>query len=478
MKKSIIYITFVCLFAVMMPLQAQHTQQIVDGFIQHPHIQNANVSLQIYNLRTGEIMAEHRAKNVIPPASTMKLITSASAIELLGPDFRFSTYLETDGTLVDGVLRGNVYIRGTGDPSLGSQRVGDRNFLYKWARALRQQGIHHIQGKVIADVSYFDADAINPQWIWEDMGNYYAPGIFALSYLDNTMNVQLRSAAIGSVAEVIKTLPHVPDIEFENHIRCTEITYDGAFVHGVPYSNKRYLVGSVPSNRGIFGVRGDLPNPGLLLAQHFTGVLRESNIIVSQEADYITESQYPTRKVLYEHQSEPLTELLKEVNQESNNLYAEQIFRYLGHKLGLPCTINNSILIEKQCWKNRGINLQQTFIMDGCGLAPQDAVSAATFVQILSYMYKSRNYNAFLQTLPTAGENGTLRGFCRDTPLQSNVQAKSGTTSRIKSYAGYFTLPNGDKAAFAILVNNANAKSKVVQRMIAQLLQDVYQTNK
>ncbi len=477
MKKTILYLISVCLFAVLMPLQAQRTQQIIDEFIHHPYIQNANVSLQICNLRTGEIMAEHRPENVIPPASTMKLITSASAMELLGPEFRFSTYIETDGTIQDGVLKGNIYVRGTGDPSLGSQRVGDRNFLYKWVRALRQQGIKEIHGKVIADVSFFDADAINPQWIWEDMGNYYAPGIFALSYLDNTMNVQLRSAAIGSVAEVVKTIPYVPGVEFENHIRCTEITYDGAFVHGVPYSNKRYLVGSVPSNRGIFGVRGDLPNPGLLLAQHFTDLLRQSNIIVTQEADYMTESQYPTRTLLYEHQSEPLLELLKEVNQESNNLYAEQIFRYLGHKLGLPCTIHNAVLIEQQCWQNRGINLRQTFIMDGCGLAPQDAVSAATFVQMLSYMYKSKHYNAFLQTLPVAGENGTLRGFCRNTPLQSNVQAKSGTTSRIKSYAGYFTMPNGDKAAFAVLVNNANAKSKVVQRMIAKLLQDVYTQN-
>ncbi len=477
MKKSILLLFTLSLCALSEPIYAQNVQQIADRFVEHPYIQNANVSLQIYNLQTGEILAEHRPKNVIPPASTMKLITSASAMELLGPDFRFSTFIETDGTIQDGVLQGNIYVRGTGDPSLGSQRVGDRNFLYKWARALRQHGIRQINGKVIADVSYFDGDAVNPQWIWEDIGNYYAPGIFALSYLDNTMNVQLRSAAIGSVAEVIKTLPHVPGIEFENHIRCTEITYDGAFVHGVPYSNKRYLVGSVPSNRGVFGVRGDLPNPGLLLAQHFTDVLRESNITIALEADYITESQYPKRTLLYEHHSEPLLELLKEVNQESNNLYAEQIFRYLGHKLGLPCTINNSILIEKQCWQNRGINLQQTFIMDGCGLAPQDAVSAATFVQILSYMYKSQNYEAFLQTLPVAGENGTLRGFCRETPLQGNVQAKSGTTSRIKSYAGYFTLPNGDKAAFAVLVNNANAKSRVVQRMIAQLLQDVYRAN-
>ncbi len=456
---------------------AQEQKSALEAFVTHPITQYANVSVCVQNISTGEVIAEHRKYNVIPTASTMKLITSASAMEMLGPDFRFSTYLETDGQIVDGVLHGNLYIRGTGDPTLGSQRVGNQMFLYKWVHAIRKAGIRRIIGKVIADVSFFDADAVNPQWIWEDMGNYYAPSIHALAYLDNTMNVQLRSAAVGSVAEVIKTLPEVPGIEFENHIRCTEITYDGAFVHGVPYSNKRYLVGSVPSNRGIFGVQGDLPNPGLLLAQHFTCRLLEQGISVDSIASYITEADSRARTLLYEYQSEPLIRLLQEVNQESNNLYAEQIFRFLGSKSGLPCTIHNSILVEQQCWKNRGINLKCNFIMDGCGLAPQDAVSANTFVEILTYMHKSKNREAFLTTLPTAGETGTLKRFCDETPLHGKLQAKSGTTSRIKSYAGYFPLPNGEIAAFAVLVNNANAKSRVVQRLIEKFIVDVYTEN-
>ncbi len=460
------------------PLAAQDSTSAIQQLTENPITLNANISVLVRDLNTGKILAEHRAANVIPPASTMKLITSTSALEMLGADFRFSTYLETDGTIVDGTLNGNLYIRGTGDPSLGSQYVGYQGFLYRWSKALRQAGIRHINGQVIADMSFFDGDAVNPQWIWEDIGNYYAPGIFAIAYLDNTMNIQLRSAAVGSVAEVVKTLPHVPDLKFENHIRCTEITYDGAFVHGVPYSNTRYLVGSVPSNRGIFGVKGDIPNPGLLLAQHLTSHLRETGITVSGEATYIAESQYPARTILHEHLSEPLVELLKEVNQQSNNLYAEQIFRYLGYKSSLPCTIHNSTLVIQNCWRNRGVNLGQTFIMDGCGLAPQDAVSAETFVQLLSYMYKSHNYEAFLSTLPVAGESGTLKGFCRSTALHGNVHAKSGTTSRIKSYAGYLTLQNGHTAAFAVLINNANAKPRVVQRHIEQFLLNVYSTNK
>ncbi len=477
MQKNIIILLFCALIPVFSSAQDTPNNTAVERFLHHPITQNANVGFYVRNLNTGEVLADYRAQNVIPTASTMKLITSASALELLGPDFRFSTYLETDGTIRDGVLYGNLYIRGTGDPTLGSQQVGDQMFLYKWIRALRQQGIKSIQGNVIADVSFFDGDATNPQWIWEDIGNYYAPGIFALSYLDNQMNIQLRSAAVGSVAEVVKTLPHVPGLVFENHIRCTEITYDGAFVHGMPYSNVRYLVGSVPSNRGIFGVRGDIPNPGLLLAQHFIMRLNEQNIPVSGEATYITESQYPQRHILHEHQSEPLSELLKEVNQHSNNLYAEQIFRFLGSKMSLPCTIHNSILMEQYCWRNRGVDLSPNFIMDGSGLAPQNAVSAETFVRILEYMAKSPYYSTFLQTLPISGESGTLRSFCSDDTLKGKIRAKSGTTSRIKSYAGYITLANGDTAAFAVLVNNGQAKSRRVQSHIDRFLHDLYREN-
>ncbi len=461
-----------------MLLQAQENSQALKHFLNNSITQYANVGVYVRNLSTGKVLAEHRPYNAIPTASTMKLVTSASAMELLGPDFRFSTFLETDGYIQDGVLYGNLYIRGTGDPTLGSQQVGDQMFLYKWIRALRQQGIRQINGNVIADMSFFDGDAVNPQWIWEDIGNYYAPGIFALSYLDNQMNIQLRSAAVGSVAEVVKTIPHVPGLKFENHIRCTEVTYDGAFVHGAPYSDTRYLVGSVPSNRGIFGVRGDIPNPGLLLAQHFIMRLKEQSIPVSGEATYIAESNFPKRTILHEHLSEPLVEILKEVNQNSNNHYAESVFRYLGHKLGLPCTIHNSVLIEEQCWKNRGVNLSGNFIMDGSGLSPQNGISAETFVRILEYMEKSPYYEAFLQTLPVSGESGTLRSFCGSEELKGKVVAKSGTTSRIKSYAGYLTLPNGDKAAFAVIVNNGNAKSRRVQQLIQEFLHELYCENK
>lgn len=442
----------------------------LEHFLQQPALSNANISIYAKSMKTGRVLACHRSQNLVAPASTQKLITTTTALEMLGADFRFSTYLETDGKVDNGVLKGNLYIRGTGDPTLGSQKVGDQMFLYKWVNALRRLGISKIEGQVIADASFFDGDAVNPQWIWEDIGNYYAAGQYALPYLDNTLNVQLRSAAIGSVAEVVKTLPYIEGLTFENHIRCTAITYDGAFVHGAPYSNTRYLVGSIPSNHGIFGVKGDIPNPPLLLATHFVERLRESHIEVIGGAGYITESTYPQRTLLYEHLSEPLSDIISETNIHSNNLFAEQIFRYLASKTAIPCTIQGSIDVIRNCWRNRGINLQNCFINDGSGLAPQDAVSAEILVQLLSFMLHSKEREAFVESLPVAGESGTLQGFLAGTKLQGKVAAKSGTTSRIKSYAGYMSKSDDEIIVFAIIVNNANCKPKQVQTYIERFL--------
>lgn len=469
MKKTSIIIIFI--FCAILGFSQESA---VDNFISNNALKYANVGIYIKNITTGKVLADYRSTNIISPASTQKLITTTTALELLGGDFRFTTYLETDSYIEGGVLKGNLYIYGTGDPTLGSQKVGNQMFLYQWVKALKNLGITKIDGDVIADVSFYDGDAINPQWIWEDIGNYYAPGIFALPYLDNTLNIQLRSAAIGSVAEVVKTLPQIDDLVFENHIRCTSITYDGAYVHGVPYSNIRYLTGSIPSNHGIFGVKGDIPNPPLLLAKHFVERLRESGVEVTGKADYLTEGSRQSRQILYEHKSEKLCEIVKEINQNSNNLYAEQVFRYLGHKIQVPCTIQNSVLIEQQCWRNRGVNLQNAFIMDGSGLAPQNGISALTLVQLLSAMQKSPQYDCFYQSLPMSGESGTLKGFLKETPLQGSVVAKSGTTSRIKSYAGYINMPNGDQLAFAVLVNNANCKARVVQTYIEKLLVGIF----
>lgn len=440
--------------------------------------QQANISVLVQNLTTGEIIDEHRADNVVPPASVMKLLTTGAALEIYGPDYRIPTTLEYSAPICNGVLQGNLYIHGACDPSLGWK--GKTAFLYQWAKALRKQGIQKIEGAVVADMTMLNAEAQNPAWLCEDVGNYYAPGIFGLNYYGNTMNIVLQSGEPGSVAKVVRTEPQVEGLYFINHIRCDKITYDGAFVSGMPFSRERYLSGAVPSNLGVFGVKGDLPNPGLLLAQHFTRVLRELGIIVTQEPSY--EADYnpltPPRQILYTHYSPPLSELIKETNINSNNLYAEAIFRLLGTRYALPGTIHNSQEILRDYWRKRGVNVQNAIIKDGCGLAPQDAISARSLVQLLTIMAASKNAKQWLESLPVSGQTGTLKTLCASTPLEGRIYAKSGTIAGTKNFAGYIYLPNGDKWVFAILINSAPGKARNIQNVIQQYLLHVYQENK
>lgn len=448
----------------------------IDILLQHPVTATANITLLVQDLHSGEIIDSYRPKNVAPPASVMKLLPTATALETLGADYRFSTYIEYSGTIEAGVLHGDLYVRGTGDPTLGSQKVGDRNLLNRWVRAVREAGIRTIDGRVIADLSYFDADAINPGWIWEDIGNYYAPGVYALSYMDNTMNVILRSGPIGSIAEVQYTVPEVPGVRFDNHIRCTSITHDGAFVHGAAYNYTRYLTGSVPSNKGSFGVQGDLPNPGLLLVQHFTQKLEENGVKVTAEPTYQSEADAVSRTLLYTWQSPPLAEIIMETNVHSNNMYAECLFRTFGSRYSLPCTIHNSADFEKDYWLRRGVDIRSARIVDGCGLAPQDALSAETLVQLLTYMYRSKNSDAFYASLPVSGQTGTLKMLLKDTELDGKVHAKSGTIAATKNFAGYIELPNGRTWVFAVMVSFGNGKAKVIQKVIGDYLLDLYNT--
>ena len=450
----------------------------VNFLTSHPITGQANMSVLVQNLNTGEVIDSYRAEHVVPPASVMKLLTTGAALEILGPGYRIPTVLEYSGHIENGVLHGNLYIRGGCDPSLGWQ--GKTAFLTQWIKAVRAAGISSIDGAVIADMTMLDGEAQNPGWLCEDAGNYYAPGIFALNYYGNTMNIVLKSGEPGSVATVMGTEPKVEDVYFINHVRCDKITYDGAFVSGLPYSRERYLTGAVPSNLGTFGVKGDLPNPGLLLARHFTARLKEAGISVKRDAGYLADYNplMPARNELYIHYSEPLSEIIKETNVNSNNLYAESLFRLLGTRYTLPGTIHNSQDLLKDYWRRRGVNIQNAIIKDGCGLAPQDAVSAKTFVQLLTIMSQSKNSGEWLASLPVSGQTGTLKSLCPSTFLEGRIHAKSGTIAGTKNFAGYIDMPNGDTWVFAILINSAPGKAKNIQTVIQQYLLDVCSSHK
>jgi len=442
----------------------------VNDFVNNQILENANISLLVTDLKTNKTLYQHRPKSSTIPASTMKVVTTTTALELLGPDFRFQTTLEIDGKVNgDSVLYGNLYIRGGGDPTLGSSRMGDADFLTKWAAAVKQAGIRKIKGRIVADSGLYDNEGINPRWTWEDIGNYYAAGSYGISYLDNTYGLVLRSGKTGSTPEILRTIPEIPALTFENYLLSTGISFDSAYFSGAPHSNLRSITGEIPANRSAFTIKGDIPNPGLLLANHLHNKLIQNGISI-WESPTDKAALTNKRKVIYTHTSPPLSEIVKETNVKSNNHYAEQIFRYLALQSKPVASSKGAVQVIKSFWKSKGLPVDQLFMYDGSGLSPVDAVSAQFFVELLTYMRtKSTNQTAFLNSLPVSGESGTLSSFLERTPLQGKVRAKSGTISRVKCYAGYIDI-KGKSYVFAILVNNAAGSSKVVTKKIEEFL--------
>lgn len=454
----------------------QGQSNAVNHFVSSRITQDANISLCVKDLETGKTLQQFRPNNSAVPASTMKLITTATMLEKYGPDFRFETRVEYDGVLgADGVLRGNIIVRGGGDPTLGSEKVGDKLFLDKWLNAIQLAGIKSVQGAVIADARIFDREVQNPRWVWEDVGNYYAPGIHGISYLDNSLRVTFRSGPIGSTPTIVRHWPELEGMQFDVQLKSTSIGYDSAYFYGPAFINYRSVHGAIPANRSEFLVRADIPNPSLTLAQHLREQLVARGINVQGFATDNVSNVPITGQNIYKHFSAPLSEIITETNVKSNNHYAEYLFRFLGANNGVEGTTARSIRSINAFWRARGLPVDEIFVSDGSGLSPTNGVSANFFVELLTYMdKKSKHSTVFRNSLAIAGKTGTLSSFLKATALDSKVFAKSGTLSRVKSYAGYIE-NNGKRYAFAIIVNNPNGSSASVTKRIEDFLVQVGQ---
>lgn len=443
-------------------------QQFVNQFVEDELLKNANVSLLFKNLNTEKIIASYNANKSFVPASTMKLITTATFIEKKDRNYRFITRLEYDGVItLEGVLRGNLYIRGGYDPTLGSEKIGDRFFLDKWVEKIKSFGIRKIEGNIILLKLPTEKITLNPKWLWEDIGNYYAAGVHRIAYKDNTYRLTLKSGAIGTTPQIVSIAPPMPNLVFENHLTATKTKTDNAYIYGSPDGLKRKIIGEIPAHQNAFVIKGDIPHPDILLAKDLAWKLKSNKITVN-EAQIQTDNNIKYLG-LHTHYSPPLYNIITEINTNSNNLYAEHLYRAMLVECGTD--------VIRKYWKAKGLPTDEYYQYDGSGLSPVNAVSTQFLVDLLSEMEKSLNFKDFKSSLALAGKSGTLRWFLKNTPLEGKVRAKSGSFDRVLSYAGYIDL-KGELIAFAIVVNNANGTKSELRRKIEKLLLNIVNEHK
>jgi serine-type D-Ala-D-Ala carboxypeptidase/endopeptidase (penicillin-binding protein 4) len=442
-------------------------QEISAGkFFADSSLMHASVSICIEDATTGSTIFEYNSAKSLMPASVQKLITSAAAIEILGPDYTFKTGLGYSGTLdtVTGLLKGNIIIRGGGDPSLGSKNFPDhyKDFLGSWTNEILSLGIKKVEGKVLSEDSYYDFQPVPPKWLWEDEGNYYGAGVFGLSVFDNTYQIHLNTVSEGKTVKITGVNPEECSYELTNRLIAYGSTDEG-YVFAAPYSESGWIEGSVPAGRKDFILNGSIPDPPLLLARMLSNRLTKAGIAVSEEPSssrreglkspddfvHITETTSPTLK-----------EIAVVLNHESVNLYAEHLIKELGRKFSNQGSTAAGLEVLMKFLREQGINTDGLFMEDGSGLSPLNGVSSRTLSDILLYMKNQGKYfTEYYSTFPEPGKEGTLKRHFLDPVFDSHLKAKTGSMTRVRSYAGYLTTLKGNEMVFTFIVNNYSGPS-------------------
>ena len=460
-------IVLLCLLICLHLLAGAQTPAPVKWLLQAPYMRGASFSLVVKDVQEGRTVYSYDTDRLQSPASVLKTVATATALEILGEDYRYPTTLEYDGILENGTLEGNLYIKGSGDPSLGSSHFapGQNKFLSTWIAALQKAGIKHITGSVISDESIFDTEGVSIKWLREDMGNYYAPGSYGISIFDNMYKLSLQTGAAGTRPVLKGTEPDIPFIRFKNYLKAAPVSSDSAYIIGAPLDDVRYLYGVLPANREAYVLKGDIPDPALYLARYLTDQLQQKGIRVDGSPSCyrieVEENRWKKgeRKEIVTTYSPTLREIASICNHVSHNLYADALVKTVGlqykpRRNEMISSFGRGVQVVKEYWEKKGLDVFPLRMNDGSGLAPADKVSAGFMGELLVYMAtESAVSDAFIASLPQAGIEGSVRNFLKGSKLQGKAHLKSGGITGVRSYAGYIT-KDGKTYAVAVFSNN------------------------
>jgi D-alanyl-D-alanine carboxypeptidase/D-alanyl-D-alanine-endopeptidase (penicillin-binding protein 4) len=451
-------------------------QRAIQMFSSSSGLENAAISFQAIDLSTGEVIAEHNGKMMLPPASITKLFATASAFELLGSGYQPKTELYIDGEIDSlGTLHGNIWVRGGGDPTLGSrffEKSGEeRSFFDKWKKALLDLGINHVKGSVITDASAFGYNGAPEGWSWGDLGNYYGSGPSGIVLFDNTTYLQFKTGnRVGDSTELICMRPHVEGLRLRNEVTSSSYQRDNSYVYGAPFSFDRFIVGTLPINKESFEVKASIPDPELLIAQELQFELAQDISFeyfpktVRLDFPRGFKPTYKDKKLIHTELGKTTQTIAYWTNMRSVNLFAEQLVCLMGYEKKGNGSTSSGINVLQSFWEGK---ISQGFVLaDGSGLSRKNAISAEHFVELLKYMKTRPSFQDFKYTLPVTGESGTLSRVCRGQYASGRIAAKSGTMARIKAYSGYVSSSSGKEIAFALIVNNHTiSNAQLVKKM-------------
>ncbi|MEG4861085.1 D-alanyl-D-alanine carboxypeptidase/D-alanyl-D-alanine-endopeptidase [Microcoleus sp. K1-B1] len=419
----------------------------VDAIANRPEFSRSRWGILIQPLSSTTTLYSRDAQKYFIPASNAKLLTTAAALQKLGADFRIKTSVYSGEN-------GSLYVAGRGDPSIAEAQ------LKSLAQQLKQRGISQVN-QLIGDDSYFQGNAVNPNWEWEDAQAGYGAPINSLIFNQNAIDLLLSPQALGQPLKVTFAEPKLANQWQLQNNTVTVAQNESEFIEvGREFDRPiirvggQLKVGGEPESAYVAVV-----NPANNFLQYFQQALAAEGIPVKQAL--VASASRNLNQELATVESPPLAELVRETNRISNNLYAEVLLRLLGKvtdKMPVPQedTGESGLKELKAVLTQLGVNPNSYILADGSGLSRHNLITPEALVQTLRLMANSPAASIYRQSLPIAGESGTLKNRFNTTPNRVIMQAKTGTMSGVSALSGYIEVPNYEPLVFSIIVNQSD----------------------
>ncbi|HET6930950.1 MAG TPA: D-alanyl-D-alanine carboxypeptidase/D-alanyl-D-alanine-endopeptidase [Candidatus Acidoferrum sp.] len=452
----------------------------VDSLLGLSPVDKGEWGLMVVDAESGATLYEKNANDYFLPASNMKLLTTALALDALGPEYRFRTTIETNGTLSRyGKLSGDLILVGRGDPNLSNRKFPfetkeefdgpPEKALTELADAVAARGVKKISGDVVGDDSYFPRERYPDGWEIDDMVWEYGAAISAIVVHDNTVTLTLTPGSKPGAPATAVVEPATREFVVKN-----EVTTIGAKekpdlrLTREPGGDTVVVTGVMPAGGAPRRLVLAIQEPALHAANLLAQLLKDRGIKIGGKVRAVHEPdpREATRTVMAEHLSVPLKDSVKLVNKISQNLHTEVLLRTAARQQGRWATPEDLQKFPEVFYTKAGIPEGDVVQTDGSGLSRHDLVTPRAFVALLEYAQKQAWFPAFLASLPVAGADGTLNERMKDPPLAGKIHAKTGSVTHVRALSGYAETPGGRKLIFSFLSNNQGARNHEVHTAI------------
>jgi len=441
-------------------LKSQSLSPEISEFLAKPELKGASVALLVQNIESGQSLQKYQSDLLLLPASSIKSLSTLTALRLFGADHSFKTRLILDGELgMNGVWIGDLVVESDGDPSFLSPRFNQNPLalIADWKLLLEQMGIAGIKGQVLVLDEYFKGYPVADGVVNEDVGNYYGGGAFGFNCFDNTYSLEFNTLKGGENAEFVAYKGIDPILTFTTDVGINARGKDLAYVMALPYSSEIFVKGSLPARAGSISIEGAYPDPARAFANYLYSNLSKQGIIIIAKVNSERNSRLRNPRLIAEQSSPSLEEIIFETNRHSINMYADALFRHCGIKLGGEGEFSDSGKRIVDYWKELEVPANGVVLQDGSGLSRSSAVSADFIAKSLAKASDSER-------------DILIKAFKEISGKGNTIYYKSGYMSGVMALSGYIKSSEGEWSSFSFLVNGHQDGASALRKEMVNLL--------